>query len=295
MTYPSPSPTPGISPQPPTPKVPTLPDGTPDYGRASGQAQSAATGKVSIWDIPTGVDPNKPIWFDIGHSAAHEQTLDLKTGRTNDIASVTSHQIFASPTKIMRQYAALSANDPAAFVAVQKLLASGPWGTVHQTGAFDKYTEAALGSAMAQYLKLSHGAGVAMSFSEYLQKTAATAQALGGDGTSLQGSTPPVINLTDPAEIKAAAQSAFQEALGKGADEKLLDSFVKKFQSAQTNAQLVSGGGTSSMPDLSSEAMAYAQKSDPQGFHDNQRTAFLDQLVNLLGGQRPNQTPVPGV
>lgn len=293
MPNPTPSPSAGLAPSP-APSVPTLPDGTPDYGRASGQA-AATTGKTSIWNIPTGVNPNQPIWFDIGHSTANEQTLDMKTGKTNNIASITSHQIMASPTKIMRQYAALSANDPQAFIAIQKLLASGPWGKVNETGAFDANTESALGQAMAQYLKLSHGAGVAMSFSEYLQKTAATAQALGGDGTSLkQGSAPPPINLTDPAEIKAAAQSAFQDALGKGATSDQLDAFVKKFQSAQTSAQLTTSGSMS-MPDLSSQSMAYAQKADPQGFKDNQRTSFLDQLVNLLGGSRPNQAPVPGV
>jgi hypothetical protein len=278
--------------------VPTLPDGTPDYGRASGQAQTSVSGKTSIWNIPTGVDPNKPLWFDIGHHLLNDPTLDRDARRTPDRPPpVTSTEIMASPTKIMRQYAAMSANNPGGFLSLQKLLASGPWGTVHETGAFDSSTESALGQAMAQYLKLSHGAGVAMSFSEYLQKTAETAQALGGDGTSLgsgQHQAPPPIQLTDPTQIRAAAQSAFQEALGKGATSAQLDKFIKTFQSAQTTAQLTQSG-TVSMPDLSSQAMAFAQGADPHGFKENQRTSFMDQLVNLLGGSRPNQQPTPGV
>lgn len=279
------------------PGGPYLKDGTPDYGRAASQAQASIAGKTSIWNIPTGVDPNKPIWFDIGYTTTNDPSLNLKTGRTSTNSTSSSHEIMSSPTKIMRQYAAMSANNPGGFLALQKLLASGPWGTVHETGAFDASTESALGQAMAQYLKLSHGAGVAMSFSEYLQKTAETAQALGGDGTSLgqgQHQPPPPIQLTDPTQIKAAAQSAFQEALGKGASSAQLDKFVKSFQSAQTSAQMVQTG-TVSMPDLSSQAMAFAQSSDPHGFKENQRTSFMDQLVNLLGGSRPNQQPTPGV
>jgi hypothetical protein len=41
--------------------------------------------------------------------------------------------------------------------------------------------------------------------------------------------------------------------------------------------------------------MAFAQGADPHGFKENQRTSFMDQLVNLLGGSRPNQQPTPGV
>jgi hypothetical protein len=117
--------------------VPTLPDGTPDYGRASGQAQHPSSGKTSIWNIPTGVDPNKPLWFDIGHHLTQDPTLNADARRRPTPPPVTSTEIMASPTKIMRQYAAMSANNPGGFLALQKLLASGPWGTVHETGAFD--------------------------------------------------------------------------------------------------------------------------------------------------------------
>jgi hypothetical protein len=215
------------------PGGPILKDGTPDYQRASAQANAATSGKVNIWGIAGGVDPNKPIWFDIGHTDVQIQSNAVKASKTG---GVTSYQILTSPTKIMRQYAAMSANNPGGFLALQKLLASGPWGTVHETGAWDSWTNDALAEAMKRYVQLSHGAGVAMSFSEYLQKTAETAQALGGDGTSLgsgQGQQPPPIQLTDPTQIKAAAQSAFQEALGKGASSAQLDKFVKTFQSAQ--------------------------------------------------------------
>lgn len=284
------------------PGGPYLKDGTPDFPRSVGQAQASVAGKTTIWGIPNGVDPSRPIWFDIGHSRTNDPSLDLKTGRTSVNASVSSHQIMARPVDIMRQYAAMPANNLPGYLALQKLLASGPWGTVHETGAWDSWTEAALGEAMKRYVQISHaahgdGAGVAMSFSEYLQKTAETAQAVGGDGTSLgsgQHQPPPPIQLTDPTQIKAAAQSAFQEALGKGASSAQLDKFVKSFQSAQTSAQMVQTG-TVSMPDLSSQAMAFAQGSDPHGFKENQRTSFMDQLVNLLGGSRPNQQPTPGV
>lgn len=290
MTYP------GVSSSNSPTGIPTLPDGTPDYGRAAGQAQTTVSGRVSIWDIPTGVDPNKPIWFDIGHGETNDPSLDLRTGKTSVNSSPTSTQILASPTKIMRQYAAMSANDPGSFLALQKLLASGPWGTVHENGAFDHSTEAALGNAMAQYLKLSHGAGVAMSFSEYLQKTAATAQALGGDGTSLgSGQQQPHITLADPAQIRDATQNAAQAALGRGLSAKELDKFVTEFQNQQIQNQTDTYVQQTKLP---GEAMAFVQKENPQAFHDNQRAAFLDQLVNLLGGnltRRPDQQPVAAV
>lgn len=268
------------------------PDGTPVFPAG---AVLNGTGATTIWNMPSGLDPTKPIWFDVGHRTSNEQTVSMRTGHQANVSSHTSYQIMTNPEKVMKQFAAMSFNDPSRFYALQAALGSGPFGDVKATGAFDSDTESALGRAMLQYVKLSQGAGVGVSFTDYLLQTAQHATAL--SQASQQATANPVV-LTDPVEIESAAQQAAQDALGQGLSPDQLKRFVSRFQSAQTAAQTAKGGGTVSTPDLGSEAMAFAQKDDPKAFQENQRTAYLDQLVNLLGGgltSRPNQQPVASV
>lgn len=275
----------------PTDPVPTNPDGTP-YFPAAGVL--AAGGPTTIWNIPTSIT-GEQLWFDVGHRRSNEQTVDMRTGHQSNVTSVTAHQIMASPQKIMAQFAAMSYNDPAGFLKFQQALSAGPWGKVQINGAFDSATERAIANAMLQYSKLSKGAGVGVSFSDYLIQTGSQAAALTQEQT--KASAPP-IQVTDPESIRQAALSAAQQALGESIGEKQLNAFVEKFQANQVEAQKAGAGQQFSMPDLSSEAMAYVQKANPKEFQQNQRTAFLDQLVNLLGGgltSRPNQQPVPSV
>jgi hypothetical protein len=269
----------------------TNPDGTP-YFPAAGVI--AAGGPTTIWNIPKSIT-GEQLWFDVGHRRTNEQTLDMRTGRESNIHSATSHEIMASPQKIMAQFAAMSKNDPAGYLAIQQALAAGVWGKVNVNGAFDTTTENAIANAMVQYVKLSKGAGVGISFKDYLISTASSASALQQE--QAQATAPP-IQVTDPESIRQNALQAAQEALGENIGEKQLNAFVEKFQAKQVSAQQAGPGQQFSMPDLGAEAMSYVQGANPQEFKNNQRTAYLDQLVNLLGGSltsRPNQQPVPTV
>ena len=305
--------------QSPTP--PTLPDGTPNFpaaagGSASGQTPVDPTGALNIWNIPSDIS-GQMIWFDTGNTKAKYAIEDQNVGAQHspDITPVpggqpqrvkvsgpSTHEILRSPVAIMKQFAAMSFNDPQKFLALQKALAMGPWGTVYATGAFDSHTESALASAMVQYVKLSAGAGVGISFTDYLLQTGARAQQLGGDGTSAGSGTataPFQPQLTDPAEIRAAAQQAFQAAVGKGATASQLDAFVAQFQAAQKSAELANynGKGAITMPELTSQAGAYAQQEDPKAYAKYKSQSYVDALVNMFapsGSQRPNMSqPVP--
>lgn len=274
--------------------LPTLSNGLPNF-----LAAAAPPGVTSIWNIPSDISAT-PIWFDIGHKTEqeHPDTSNLagiEKASKGQLGTVhSSYQIMASPQKIMAQFMAMSKNDLPRFIGFQQALASGVWGNVKVNGSFDPNTERALGNAMLQYVKLTQGAGVGISFSDYLMQSAQTATAL---AQQQAGATQNPITLTDPTAIRAAAQQAAQDALGAGLSESQLNHFVAQFQAAQTKAQTQVGGSVSS-PDLSADAMAYAQKSNPEGYKQNQRQAFLDTLVNMFapsGSQRPNMTPTPSV
>lgn len=282
--------------------VPVLSNGTPNFGLAGTSASTG--GALSTWDLPSGVNPNRTIWFDIGKKKTQtgESVLRGPGGRvedTNPVTSVTAYRIMKSPAQIMAQFAALSQNNPQEYLALQRALASGPWGKVNPTGAWDASTESALGQALKMYTQLSLGAGVGMSFSDYLIKTGQRAQQLGGKGTSLgdgSSSSSNIIQVTDPAQIREAAQQAAQQALGEGLSEDQLNAFVSQFQAAQGAAQLAGNGSVVSAPDLTAQAMQYVQSSNPAEYQSNQRQAFEDTLVNMFApsaSQRPNMTPVP--
>jgi hypothetical protein len=303
-----------------TSPVPLNPDGTPKLGST---ATPVAGGAYSLWDIPKelvsylNATSAGKLWFDVGQRTRNvEQTgIPVQPGlvaappsqqpKVTYKKETDAYNIYSKPWQIMAQFQAMSYNDPQRYAMLQQALAAGPWGKVNINGVFDKSTEDALGQAMLQYVKLSMGTEAAPVWKDpktgkksgglvaYLLNSAATAQAHGGAGTSIQQSTQPVV-LTDPAAVRQAALQAAQEALGQSISGDQLDKFVQSFQSAQTTAQ-TQLGGTIKQPDLSSDAMAFVQKSNPDEFKANQRMSYLDQLVNLFGGNRPNQNPTPGV
>lgn len=288
--------------------IPTLPDGTPNLGiistggNLSTTAGAPINGVLNIWNISADI-AGQTIWYDTGHrkkttiSTATEGSDRLSpdfpvdsTGaiRTTSETHRVAYQVNSSPQQIMAQMAALSYNDPAKFLAIQTMLAQGVWGTVHVNGSFDVDTEKALAGAMSQYLKLTHGAGVGVSFTDYLSRASQT-------NVSLSTQQAPLLPVTDPASIRAAAQSAATAALGQGLSESQLSQFVTQFQAAQTGAETQTSG-TVSAPDLSSQAMQFAQSQEPGAYQANERQSYEDALVNLLSGPgatgRPSMTPV---
>ena len=108
-------------------------------------------------------------------------------------------------------------------------------------------------------------------------------------------SSQPQVNLTDPAAIRAAAQTAAEQALGRGLNEKQLEHFVNQFQ--QTQQQVAtSTSPTVSAPSLSDQAMQFVQENDPHAYAANKRQSYMNALVDMFapsGSQRPGMTPVP--
>lgn len=233
-----------------------------------------------------------------GQDTANQQTVNIKAGTAN---TQVTHDIFTSPQAILAQIASLS--DPRnvgnlqQFLAIQKALASGPWGSVNVNGVFDKNTQDAVINAMKDWYLISHGGKLGISFMDYLLGSGQVSQALGGGGTPAgsglaSGSTSGRSTL-DPSVIRMAAQTAAQNALGEGLSEKQLDQFVSQFQS-QTAGQ---DTYTSSLhlPDI---AMGFVQKNDAGAYKAQQRQSYIDTLVNMFapsGSQRPNETPVPSI
>lgn len=270
-----------------------------DIGQRKTQSAPALAGTVSTPGL-------------VGATGGQDYVPGSANAAEHDTKKVTKNEtydIYSKPWQVMAQFQAMSMNDPVRFAELQQALAAGPWGAVHINGVFDINTEKALAGAMTQYVKLSMGTGAAPVYTDpktgkksggfvaYLMNSAATAQSLGGGGTSLGGGSKNPISVTDPNSIRQAAIQAAQAALGENISSDQIDKFVQQFQAAQTAAQ-TQVGGTASAPDLSSDAMSYVQKSDPQAYHDSQRQAFVNSLVNMFApsaSQRPNMTPVPSV
>lgn len=267
------------------------------------------------------------LWFDIGQHQVSTQrnplesptvigtdqgATPLEPGPSYGSSNAAEHDqhgskseaynIYSKPWQVMAQFQAMSYNDPARFAMLQQALGSGAFGKVNINGVFDHSTEAALGQAMLQYVKLSMGTEAAPVYKD--PKTGKTSGGFVGylltSATSAYGHAQQnalagqQVNLTDPESIKQAALQAAQQALGQSISGDQLNKFVQSFQAAQTSAQTQIGGSVT-QPDISADAMAFAQKSNPDEFKANQRMSYLDQLVNLLGGNRPNQSPTPGV
>lgn len=306
-----------------TSPVPLNPDGTPNLGA---KKVPVGAGGMSLWDVPHDLidylnqTSNGMLVFDIGHRTTSVPTDAPGITRpgliTDNIGKPApkmttkneAYNIYKSPWQVMAQFQAMSYNDPAKFLAIQNALAQSPFGKVNVNGVFDPYTEKALGVAMMQYVKLSMGTGAepvyvdpktgkkSGGFVAYLLNAAEAAQANGGNGTSAAATQAPTYQVTDSESIRQSALAAAQQALGQNISGDQLDAFVRKFQAAQISAQQNAlPGQTYSMPDLTAQAMAYVQSNNKQAYQENQRTAYLDQLVNLLGGNRPNQQPSPGV
>lgn len=266
----------------------TNPDGTPNFPVAVG---GSVPPKQTIWNLPSDIPTGQKIWYDNSYST--ESNSDPTTSprnRDNYGTHKTSTQVLSTPEQVMAQVAAMSANNPAEFLALQKSLSA--FGSISTPGVWSPETATALQRALSSYWQLSHGAGVGMSFTDYLLQAGAQVAAKDASGAAGKNMSTPV---ADPTSIRAAAQAAFQAATGKGATSEQLDHFVTQFQAAQIKAETAMSG-TPSSPSLTDQAMSYAQKADPSAYHDNQRQTFTDQLVNMFApsaSQRPNMTPVP--
>ena len=282
------------------------PDGSLNLGGITGQAAIPvdSSGAVDEWNLPSFLRGHI-FWWDSGtkpQSGGQSQTAnngqDAVAGKTVPIDKPHSFDINASAEQIMKQFAAMSYNDPAQFYSVQTALAQGPWSSgMKPTGTFDGDTETALAKAMAQYLKLTESAGVSVSFKQYLINAAEGG--VGGIGmTNNPGGSGSggmsTVSLTDPAELIAQAQQAAQAALGHALTKDQLNRFVDNFHSAQTAAQHKAGSIYDGMS-APAEADQFVQQNNAQEFSNHQAQGYMDAFMNMFlpsGSQRGNVQPV---
>jgi hypothetical protein len=199
------------------------------------------TGMVSVWQLPKymlSTDGHKApvLWFDTGHHAekVHVPGPGEHSGPGSDITQVHSFDINATPEQIMKQFAAMSQNDPVGFQAIQKQLAdAGYYGaSSHIYGGWNTQTELALRGAMIQYLKVSQSAGVPVSFTQFLNNSTAANAANGNAGIAGSGGSGgstakvPHPTLTDPDQLTFYAQKAAQAALGRNLSQPELTQFT---------------------------------------------------------------------
>jgi hypothetical protein len=225
---------------------------------------------------------------------------DLVPGKVD--STVANKSI--STQAYMSKVASMWASDPATYRALQAQLAQagfyGSTGT-YSPGQFGPKDISAFTDMLSKYEVAAGATGgqLPMTVSEYLSMNAQASPEVDKNGNPVGGSStaapppPPTYHTTDPATIRAAAEQAFQTATGKGPSKKQLHKFVKLFQNAQLSAEKQVGGNASA-PDLSSDAMAYAQSADPQAYANQQANAYMNMLLNMFlpsESQRPN-TPL---
>lgn len=300
-----------------TPTPPENPDGSPVLTTPS--VGVVGTANIYDWILPKQLDPNKKtIWYDIRHGTKTTPNNDgaaygpppagILPGATQSVpgttpspmptgaasrerTTATSTDRMVTPKQIMNTIGAMQYSDPKGFLAIQTYLSSGVWGTVHVNGTFDHETEVALGNAMLQWSKLTRNTEMPVDFKQYLSQAGSQALSLKGVSSGNPSGSP--ISLSDPNAIRQAAQSAAMDAIGSGLSDAQLNQFVSKFQAEQVKYQMAATGTQATAPDLSGEAAAFAQQSDPHGYQQNQRQAYLDALVNLLQPEGPSRPNIP--
>lgn len=263
--------------------------------------------RTSIWAIPQDVlnfeqdDKNhqgNPFWYD-----AQTQNIDNKAFSNRFLEAngsptqTTTTDRYTNAESIMNDVMAMSYSNPLAFRDFQKALAAGPWGKVRVSNSMDPATEAALGKAMSQYIKLT-GTGVAVTFMDFIYGHGSP---LGLDG---QPTTPgaaasgrqkiaPTLTLANPEDLRNAVQQAALTALGHGLKGDEVEKFVTAFQNQQRQLfdqgnNIAAGGGggeLTGLPSADTSALGFVKQEDPHGFAQHQVRGFADALLNdLLSG-----------
>jgi hypothetical protein len=282
--------------------------GVPDYSGSATPVPASTSSKNpnDIWGLGDVYD--KPVFIGVGSAPApviYGGDGDIRPGQS---LTTKASAKYGKTQDIMQQALALWSaqqserkSNPKSLTGYeqlqQALYASGFYGQTSydkiHVGQWTAQTQSALTDALASY-EQARQSNYAGSFEEFIQGNSAQ-NGDGGINSSTGQAAQSQIQLADPTEIRAAAQQAAQAALGRGLSSKQLDKFVAQFQASQSATQSSKAGSVTG-EDLSSDAMQFAQQSDPAGYQQNQRQAFTDALVNMFAptqSQRPNMTPVP--
>lgn len=292
--------------------MPTNADGTPNFTAG----MPVSTGNTTIWTMPSGLNPNSAINYDtVYNDSGRAADLNPNRAKRPDGGVTLPDAIYKGGSAnsldrldvedIYKQYAALSKNDPMAFLAFQQTLADGPWSTkVNLTGTFDQATQKALGESLLTYLQLigqpGNETGVSQTYKDYLFQAAqdkqnfdptSTRNGGGGGGGGRMG-----VQLSDPASLRATAQQAALAALGHGLDDKQLSSFVDQFHAAEmSNYQQRLAGTDVNAVDPSSQAEQFVTQGQFAAQHQQHQVQSLAQLVlnDMLSGSAHEPAPTP--
>lgn len=294
--------------------LPTIP-GVPDYPPADPTPQDSTGGVFDVWGL--GHYYNMPVGMGMTPGRAGEAG-GMDPGLR--VTPVAPKQKWGTTQQLMEMYKDLWATGSAGkdpknqkalhnYEVLQVLLlqagAYGPSATVDDVrfGQWTDQTESALVKALAGYESAIKGDKTPMEFGEFLRqnrnagsyqgKSTADILAIAGKKTAAA----PQVNLADPETLRQAAQDAAVKALGQGLTPEQLNSFVAEFQGAQASYQQ-STNSTVVGPDIGSDAAAYAQHADPQGYSNHQAKGYMSQLLNMFlpsDDQRPDIQPVTSV
>ena len=284
-----------------------------------------AGGTVDIWNLPKYIT-------DIEHSSQGSKT-PFNMGYTSQTRNVyagssgpgldyfghktasgggiqtpitTTTQQWRSAEDIMKQFAGLSYNDPAAFLAIQALLHQAGYLPGNPQAGFTAETQKAVAAAMVEYLQLTKGAGTPVPFFTgdphnpgFLERKAQTNMAQNPPKPAAGQGPPqkPVIQETDPQTLALYAQKAAQAALGRDLSKEDLQKFIDSYhaqeqaaqQGAYSAAQTAAQGGNPAAVidknDPRASAISYATAGHEQEFGQHQIQGYADTFLNMfLGG-----------
>lgn len=286
-----------------------LKDALTNYGGASAQGIASkpvpvdSSGMVDTWDLPAYmVGGNAPsLWFDTKtRPDTTEARFSENGGGAYKLDAPHSFNVNATPEEIMKQFAALSQTDPAKFQALQyELYQSGAMGEATRIlGGWNTQTEAAIKTAMVQYLKVSEGAGVPVSFTQFLQNSAAANAANGNTKLPGQGSStviPPGPSVTDPAYLSQVLQTGAQAALDRNLSPAELDKFISTFQGNEVS-QFASqkAGEQHTNLDPSAEAINFVVNNNRDEYNQHEVQGYADSFLRLMGiSTAPGVAPDP--
>lgn len=260
----------------------TLPDGTTDWWNLG-----------ALYDKPVLMGTQSKVTeYDHG---PHGQLVPL-----HDTAPVTK-----KTQDLMKQIMQMAGSGSPDYQSIQGLLYdAGFYGdaarkSVHW-GMWNSQTADAVKAALNSYEQLSQGAGVPLTWSDFLKQQAASGrsnQAQGGVGGGTTG-TPSQVQLTDPATLTGYAQQAAQAALGRNLSPDQVQAFVSSFQSQQQSAQSSTAASVTA-PDASAQAMQFVQHGNESEFGQHNVQAYSNALLNLFLGSAgtalPTVAPTPAV
>lgn len=169
------------------------------------------------------------------------------------------------------------------------------------SGTWDTDTADALSKAIRGYLQVADqddGAGVPISFDEYVTNVSKGRDAAGKAAQEATPKKPLVYDLDDPAEIAGQVQQAAQSSLGRNLSDAEVQHFVSEFMAQQRAYQkklydveqgftsgAVSGGTFEvNQPDLEGQAEQYVKTGREDEIGGNQLADYVGAIQQLLGG-----------